>query len=106
MAVVQHRPIDDPFRIFSKMLQVLVVRRNHSKTFLPVEPVQQRFGNSPSDLRLGTATELIDQYHRLLIAIPKEELHVHQVRTVGAQVVLDTLLVANINKYMVEDTCP
>ena len=61
MAVIEHGAVNDPFRVFSEMLQVLVVSRDNAVAVIPVETVQQGFGNRTSDLGLRTTTELVNQ---------------------------------------------
>ena len=102
MAVVEHGAIDDPIRLLSEVLQVLVVGRDDTETPVSVEAVEERLGDRPADLGLGTATELVDQEDRALVAVLDEKFHVHQVGTVGTQVVLDALLVADIDEHPAE----
>ena len=104
MAVIQHGAVYDAFRIFGKMLQVLIVRRNYTETAVPVETIQQSLGNGTTYLGFRTATELIDQYDCLFITVSDEILHVGQMGTISTQVVLNTLLVTDINKNTGEYT--
>ena len=61
VAVIEHGAVNDPYRVFSEMLQVLVVSRDNAVSVIPVETVQQGFGNRTSDLGLRTTTELVNQ---------------------------------------------
>ena len=72
---------------------------------LVVEAAQYRLGNGASDEGLGTAAKLIDEDQAASIRLAHHVLHVQQVTAVGAEVVLDALLIADINEYAVEDTC-
>ena len=40
MAVIEHGTVNDPFRVFSEMLQVLVVSRDNAVAVIPVETVK------------------------------------------------------------------
>lgn len=60
VSVIEHGAVDDPFRVFREMLQVLVVSRDNAVAVIPVETVQQGFGNRTADLGFRTASELID----------------------------------------------
>ena len=86
------------------MLQILVVSGNHAERTFQVEAFQYGFGNGTANLWLRTSSELIDKDEAFAVTCFQHHLHVGQMRRIGTQVVFNTLLVANINKYMAEDT--
>ena len=59
-------------------------------------------GDGSANLRFSAATHFVDEYQCLLATTIQEGFHVLQVRTVGAQVVLKRLLVADVNKDAAE----
>ena len=87
------------------MFQVGVVRGNYAKRSQLAELVQNSLGNGAAQHWLGSATKFVDEDERFFIAEFHKMLHVHQVRTVGAQVVFHRLLIANVDKKPAEDTC-
>ena len=67
------------------------MRCDDTEHFLAVETFEQGFGQRTAHERFRAAAELVDKQQRAVVAVPNEVLHVRQVRTVGAQVVLDAL---------------
>ena len=74
--------------------------------FFLVEAFQHGLGDGASDLRLRAPAELVYQDEASLIAVLHHDLHVGQVRGVGAEVVLDGLLVAYIYEDALEEARP
>ena len=103
MAVVQHSTIHHTLVIVGKMLQVLIVSGNHAKGTLLPELLQHGLGNSTTNCGLGTATKLINQQQRVFVSRFHHLLHVHQMTRVCREIILNTLLVADINHNTLED---
>ena len=80
------------------------MRCDDAEHFLAVETFEQGFGQRTAHERFRAAAELVDKQQCTLVAVPNEVFHVRQMRTVGAQIVLDALLVADIDKQALEDS--
>ena len=104
MTVVKHGSVHYSFMIFSKMFQILVVGSDDSECSFLVETFQYGFGNSTSDLRLCTSTELVNQDEAPFVAALHHDFHVGQVRRVGTQIIFNRLLITNIDKDAAEYT--
>ena len=104
LAVIEHRSVDHAVGFVGKMLQILVVGGYHTHYLMLIELLENRLGNGTAYLGLGSATHFIDQDEGLLAALRQEQLHVLQVAAIGTQVILDTLLVADVDKDVAEDT--
>ena len=102
LPVVEHRTVDDSIILIGKVLEVLVMRGYHAPHVLGIEACKHRLGYRTSYLWLSSPTELINQHQRVAPAIIDEKFHVHQVRAICAQVVLYRLLVAYIQKNILE----
>ena len=76
MAIVEHRSIDDTWCIFRKMLQILVVCGDYSKTTVTIETIEQGLSDCSTNLRLGATAKLIDQQQGTFVAMLDEILHV------------------------------
>ena len=105
MAVVEHRSINHPLVIFSKVFQVLVVRRDDAKHPPFIEPFQHRLSNGSANLWLGTSTKLINQNQTAFIALLHHLLHVEQMRRVGTQIILQALLITDVDEDTAEEAC-
>ena len=79
------------------------MRGDDAERAVTVEALEQRLGQCAADEWLCTATELVDEQQRALVAVTDEVLHVRQVRAVGAEVVFDALFVADIDEDTLED---
>ena len=79
------------------------MRCDDAEHFLAVETFEQGFGQRSAHKRFCTAAELVDKQQCTLVAVPNEVFHVRQMRTVGAQIVLDALLVADVEHEMLEN---
>ena len=84
------------------MLQILVVCSNNAERLLLVETFQHCFGYRSANLGFRTATELVDKDETAFVAVFHHYLHIGQVRGVGAEVIFDRLLVADVNEYIAE----
>ena len=105
MAVVEHRTVGCSRMAFGEVLEILIVRRDYRPdVFLP-ELAQDRLRNGTADLRLGACSELVDKDERVFGSMAHHDFHVHQVRGIGAEVVLDALFVADVNHDVRKDTC-
>ena len=104
MAVVKHGSVHYSFMIFGKMFQILVVGGDDSECSFLVETFQDGFGNSASNLRFRTSTELVNQDEAPFVATLHHDFHVGQVRRVGTQIVFNRLLITNIDKDAAEYT--
>ena len=91
-----------PIMVFGKMLQILVVCSNNTERLLLVETLQYCFGYRSANLGFRTATELVDKDKTAFVAVFHHYLHIGQVRGVGAEVIFDRLLVADVNEYIAE----
>ena len=106
VSVVEHGAVDHSLVVLGKMLQVLIVGGDDAKRPLLVETAQHRLGYGSTDLRLGASSELVDQYQAPLVAVLHHDFHVGQVRGIGAQLVFDGLLVADVDEDAFEDAGP
>ena len=104
MTVVKHGSVHYSFMIFSKMFQILVVGSDDSECSFLVETFQYSFGNSTSDLRLRTSTELVNQDEAPFVTALHHDFHIGQVRRVGTQIIFNRLLITNIDKDATEYT--
>ena len=104
MTVVKHGSVHYSFMIFSKMFQILVVGGDDSECSFLVETFQYGFGNSTSDLRLRTSTELVNQDEAPFVTALHHDFHIGQVRRVGTQIIFNRLLITNIDKDAAEYT--
>ena len=104
MTVVKHGSVHYSFMIFGKMFQILVVGSDDSECSFLVETFQYSFGNSTSDLRLRTSTELVNQDEAPFVTALHHDFHIGQVRRVGTQIIFNRLLITNIDKDATEYT--
>ena len=104
VAVVKHRAVYHALVTISKMLQVLIVGGDDAVSLLLAELVEHGLGDGSTDARFGTGTKLIYQYDGVAIGCLHHVLHVQKMGRVGTQVVFQTLLVADINHDVLEDT--
>ena len=102
--VIEHCSIDNAGCRIGKMFQVLVVRGDYTVRPAFVETLEQCLGNGCTDEGFCSATELIDEDKRPVVAVAQCMLHVEQVARICTQVVLNALLVADINEETVEKT--
>ena len=79
MAVVKHGSVHYSFMIFGKMFQILVVGGDDSECSFLVETFQNGFGNSTSNLRFRTSTELVNQDEASFVATLHHDFHIGQV---------------------------
>lgn len=87
------------------MFQVGVMCGYHSIRAPVIEFGKYRLGQGTAEDRFGSRSKLINHHKRPVIGMPEHLLHVYKVGAVGAEVVLKTLFVADINKEFAEDTC-
>ena len=104
LAVIEHRAVDHTVGLVSKMLEVLIMGSHHAHHFVLIELFEYRLSDSTANLRLGAATHLIDEDERLLASLGQEQFHILQVAAVGAQVVLDALLVTDVDENIAEQS--
>ena len=102
-AVVEHGAVDHRGVALGKALQVLVVRGDDAVGGQSYKLVEDGFGQCAADLRFGAAAKFVNQYQRARAAVAHHLLHVEQVAGIGAEVVFDTLLVADVDEEVVED---
>ena len=102
MTIVKHGAVDDPWVVLGKVFEVLIVGGDDRPCLLLPELLEHRFGNGSSNLRFCASTELVDEDERALVGLSHHVLHVHQVRRIGAQIVLDALLIADVDHDMLE----
>ena len=105
VAVVEHRTIDYARMILCEVLQILIVGGDDAKGLFLPELFQHGFSDGTSDGGLCTAAELIDKQQTVSVRLFHHLLHVHQMARIGREVVLDTLLVADVDEDMLEDSC-
>ena len=96
MAVVKHGSVDDTIMGVSEMLEILIVGGDDRPGTLVTELPQDALGNGTANLRFRTRTELIDENQGLVRRLPHHVLHIEQMRRIGREVILQTLLIANI----------
>ena len=89
---------------FGKMFQILVVGSDDSECSFLVETFQDGFGNSASNLRFRTSTELVNQDEAPFVTALHHDFHIGQVRRVGTQIIFNRLLITNIDKDATEYT--
>ena len=92
--------------LLGEVLQVLVVGGDDSVGAASVEAAQYGFGYGSAYLRLGSPAKFVDEDQAACVAVLHHYFHVQQVGGVGAQVVLDGLLVANVDEDAREQTGP
>lgn len=95
-------PFTTPSWSSAKCFQILVVCSNNAERLLLVETFQHCFGYRSANLGFRTATELVDKDETAFVAVFHHYLHIGQVRGVGAEVIFDRLLVADVNEYIAE----
>ncbi len=106
LPVIEHRPVHHPPRARGEKLEVLVVRGHH-----PVCPplhyaLQHSLSYRPPYRRLRTTPHLVHQHQAPPRAPSHHRLHVQQVARIGGQVILYTLLIANVNEDIAEHPHP
>ena len=104
VAVIKHGPIHHPLVVIGKMLQVLVVRGDDPESTAAVELAQDGLGQCSSDARFRTSSKLVNEQEGRGRTAPHHVFHVHEVRTVGREVVIDALLVTDVDEDALEDT--
>ena len=67
---------------------------------------EHRLGYGTTDERFGTRTELVDEDEGLIVGMFHHHLHVEQMRRIGAEIVFNTLFVANVYHHVLEHTNP
>ena len=103
LAVIQHGTIHDALRFLCIVLQVLIVGGDDTEGVLLVEHLQHRLRHRTTNLRFRTPSKLVDEDEALPVAMLHHVLHVEQVRRVGGEVILQTLLIADVNEDAAED---
>ena len=73
------------------------MRGNNSVGLALQQSFEDSFGYRSTNRRLSTRAKLVDEYERALRGLLKHSLHIHKVRRVGRQVVLDRLLVTDVD---------
>lgn len=89
--------------VLGKMLQVLVVGSDDGPGLALPKLLQHGLGDGAADLRLRARTKLVDEDQRAVVGLADHPLHAQQVGGVGAQVVLQALLVADVHHDVVEE---
>ena len=102
--VESHRAVEDALCVARVVFDVRIVGGDHSETSLRFQLFEYRFGDRSADDRLGAGAEFVDQDQRTVVGMAQDVLHVQQVRTVGAQVVVDRLLVSDVDENTAEDS--
>jgi len=69
VAVVEHGAVYNAFVVFGKMLQILIVSSDDSVSPSLVEPFQDGFGHSTTDLGFRAASELVDEQQAAFVAV-------------------------------------
>ena len=103
MTVVEHRAVDKPVGILGEVLEILIMGGHHAPKSEIDEAVEYRLCDRSSDLRLCAPSELVDEHQRSGSSVADDGLHVAQMRTVGRQIVLYRLVVADIHEDVGEN---
>ena len=102
--VVEHGAVDH-VRVGARgvKLEVGVMRGDHSPHAATVELGEDRLGNGAAGRRLRAGAEFVDEHERVLVSVGEHIAHVREEGTVGTQVVLEVLVVADAHGNAVED---
>lgn len=103
-AVVEHGAIGHVGTALGEVLEILIVGGDDAAGVAVDELAKDGFGEGAADLGFGAATEFVDEEEAARGAVFHHRLHVEQVGGVGRKVVLETLLVADVDEDVVEDT--
>ena len=106
VAVVEHGCICHALMAVGKVFQVLVVGGNDTVCLLLAETVEHSFGYGSAYARFGACAKLVDENDGITVGSFQHVLHVEQVRGVGGEVVLQTLLIAYVYHDVAEHACP
>ena len=78
LAVVEHGSVHYTLSILCILLEVLIVCGDDSEGFLGIKPFQHRLGYRTTYLRLGAASELVDEDECGVVGLSHHGLHVEQ----------------------------
>ena len=104
MAVVEHRTVDHAVVTLGKVFQVLVVGGDDGPCLLLAELLQHALGDGAANLRLSAGAHLVDEDKRTVGGLTHHHLHIHQMRRIGREVILQALLVADVNHHIFKYT--
>ena len=79
------------------LFEIAVVCGNESKRLVCIKLRQKSFGNSSTQLRFCTGSELVYEQKGVGGGYPAKVTHADKVRTIRTKVVFDALIVANID---------
>ena len=80
----------------------MIVGGDDAKRTLVTKLGKHRLGYGTTDERFGARSELVDEDEGLIVGMPHHHLHVEQMRRIGAEIVFNALLVANIYHHVLE----
>ena len=73
-----------------------------SESFPMIKFLQENFGQSATQFRIGTRTKFINQEHGFSVAFLQKVVHVFKSVTVGTQMIFNRLVVSDIRQDSVE----
>ena len=101
--IEHHSAILDALVVRCEIFDIRVVSRDDAIGAALDQLFENSLGNRTTHNRLGTRTKLINQHQRARRCAAEHILHIEQVRRVGTQIVVDRLLVADVDKYRLEE---
>ena len=104
VAVVEHGAVGHALVLVGEVLEVLVVRGDDAPGSVGKKFPQYTLGYGSADVGLGSGAKLVDEYQCGWIGLLQHVLHIEQVGGVGGQVVLETLLIADVYHDVLEHT--
>ena len=104
VAVVEHGAVGHALVLVGEVLEVLVVRGDDAPGSVGKKLPQYTLGYGSADVGLGSGAKLVDEYQCGWIGLLQHVLHIEQVGGVGGQVVLETLLIADVYHDVLEHT--
>ena len=102
LPVVEHGAVHHSRMAVGVALQVLVVGGDDAVRARGDKPLEDGLRERAAYLRLRAAAKLVDEQQRPGARVFHHVLHIEQVRGVGAQLIGDALLVADINEHSLE----
>ena len=98
LTVVEHGAVNQSVGVVGIVFEVLIVSGDDAEHAFVVDLMQNGLSQGSTNLRLGAATELIDENERSVVGTIEHHLHIIEMRTVGAEVVFYRLLIADVDE--------
>ena len=104
LSVVAHGSVHEAVGFVGESFEVGVVGIHHARRARLGEVFQNGFGNGSAQTWFGACSKFVNQKQCFSIGKVQKILHVGQVTAVRTEVIVKALLVADVNKQVLENT--